>query len=450
MSVAVDKDVVKRALSAHAAVGLLAGALLYLISLTGTLLVFYDEWQRIEQPNAPEMIHADPDAAARAAASILAREDASGIKPTTHLYLHLPTSDLPRTTVITDTQAWHVDGAGRLTVPEENGWSDFLLHLHYRLHLPSTLGITIVGGLGVMMVGLIMSGVLAHPRIFRDAFRLRARSRGGVGLADWHNRLGVWTLPFTLAIAVTGAAIGLGSVVSFGLAEGFYKGKVEDVYTPIFGRDAVTDEAAAPLPDIAAALRTMKARFPDVAAYYVIVHDPRTKGQMVQIIAEHPRRLIYGDNYYFDDRGRFTGSSGLSDGKLGQQIAASNYKLHFGNYGGLTVKIAYALLGLALCVMTATGLSIWIGKRERRGLHQPRLRGAWDGVVWGTPVILALCFVTRIVMGNAAPLVAIFWVGLAFLLAGAIAAAPHWPVKRFLARMAFAGGAAALIAGLAA
>lgn len=450
MSAAVDKEVVKRSLSAHAAVGLLAGALLYLISITGALLVFHDEWQRVEQPNAPEMTQADPDAVARAAAAMLAREDAAGTKPTTHLYVHLPTGDLPRTTVITDTQARHADAAGRLTVAEENTWSDFLLHLHYRLHLPSTLGLTIVGGLGVMMVGLALSGVLAHPRIFRDAFRLRARSNGGVGLADWHNRLGVWTLPFTLALAITGAAIGLGSVVSFGLAESFYKGKIEDVYTPIFGKDAVADETPAPLPDIAAALRTMGARFPGVHPYYVIVHDPRTKGQMVQIIGEHPRRLIYGDNYYFDDAGRFTGSSGLSDGKVGQQVAASNYNLHFGNYGGVPVKIVYALLGLALCVMTATGLSIWLGKRERRGLHQPRLRGAWDAVVWGTPTVLALCFVARIAIGNGAPLTAIFWIGLALLIGGTIAVAPRWPVKRLLQRAAVVGAVAALVAGLAA
>ncbi|WP_052071718.1 PepSY-associated TM helix domain-containing protein [Sphingopyxis sp. MWB1] len=450
MSFTIDKQLVQRALSGHAAIGLLAGALLYLISVTGVLLVFYDEWQRVEQPAAPEMSAVAPEAVARAAAEMLAREQKAGTPPTTHLYVHLPTGDLPRTTVITDTQAAHADASGRLVVSEQNAWADFLLHLHYRLHLPSTLGITIVGALGVMMVALALSGVLAHPRIFRDAFRLRARSNGGVGIADWHNRLGVWTLPFAIAIALTGAVIGLGSVVSYGLAEGFYKGEIERVYTPIFGKDAEVDPARAPLPDIAAALRTMEARFPGVHPYYVIVHDPETRGQMVQIIAEHPRRLIYGENYYFDDTGRFTGSAGLADGKLGQQLAASNYHLHFGNYGGLPVKIVYALLGLALCVVTATGMSIWLGKRERRGVLQPRLRGWWDGVVWGTPTVLALCFVARIVLGNAAPLTAIFWIGLGLLLLAATVAARWRPVKPMLQRACWLSALAAFIAGLAA
>ena len=33
---------------------------------------------------------------------------------------------------------------------------------------------------------------------------------------------------------------------------------------------------------------------------------------------------------------------------LGQQIAASIYNLHFGNFGGLPVKLAYIVFGIAL------------------------------------------------------------------------------------------------------
>src|SRR3546814_7936588 len=54
-TIAPESSTVKRALSAHAAIGLLAGALLYIVSLSGTLAVFYQEFQRIEQPRAPEL-----------------------------------------------------------------------------------------------------------------------------------------------------------------------------------------------------------------------------------------------------------------------------------------------------------------------------------------------------------------------------------------------------------
>ena len=65
MTLALETSTVKRSLSAHAAIGLLAGALLYIVCLSGSLLVFYEEWQRLETPAAPRMTAIDPDAVQR-------------------------------------------------------------------------------------------------------------------------------------------------------------------------------------------------------------------------------------------------------------------------------------------------------------------------------------------------------------------------------------------------
>lgn len=413
MSVVPESSTVKRALSAHAAIGLLAGALLYLVSLTGTLAVFHQEWQRIEQSDAPTVTAIEPAAVQRAIEAVLAREE----KPTTHLYVHMPVDALPRATVTTDHGAVHVDAAGAIVEPEEIAWSDFLVDLHYTLNLPSLIGITIVGVLGVMMLALALSGVIAHPRIFRDAFRLRARAAGGVGLADWHNRLSVWTLPFTIAIALTGALIGLASVTGYGIAGVGYGGDIEKVYSPIFGEEGAPNAAPAKAPNVVAALTYMKQHHPDLTLSYVILHDPETVGQHIQMVATYERRLIFGEYFNFDAQGRLIGVAGMADGDLGQQAAASNYNLHFGNFGGLPVKLAYLLFGMALTGICATGSYIWLGKRERRGIHEPRLRALWDAVVWGSPLILALTFILRKLIGNDLPLEALFWGGTLLLLA---------------------------------
>lgn len=419
MTLAFSKDSVQRALSAHAAIGLLASALLYLICLTGTVVVFYQEWQRIEQPGAPEMGAIAPDAVQRGVAAVLAAEKD---KPaTTHLYVHMPVDGLPRTTITTDHQAFHIDADGKIAGPEENAWSEFLLSAHYALNIPGLVGMTIVGIFGVMILALALSGVVAHPRIFRDAFRLRARDNHGVGLADWHNRLSVWTLPFSLAVALTGSMIGLGVVGTYGLAAAFYKSDVEAAYAPIFGGEAKPDARPAPLANVAAPLTWLARQHPQVRPTYVILHDPGTRGQHVQLIAEHPRRLIYGETYQFGADGSYHGKVGLSDGQMGQQLAASTYNLHFGNFGGLPVKLAYVVFGLALTVVVATGTSIWLGKRQRRGVHEPRLRASWDSVVWGVPLALTWTLLARLLVGNTAPLIAIFWLLCAlFLVAAAI------------------------------
>jgi uncharacterized iron-regulated membrane protein len=411
-----DKATVRSALSAHAAIGIVVGALLYLVCLTGSVLVFYAEWQRIEQPAAPEMAAMAPEAVQRGVEAMLARDKAASKAPTGHMFVYLPRPDLPRATITTDHGAMHLRPDGSIAVPEEKALSEFLLILHYTFHLPSPWGITLVGGLGAMIVALSLSGVVAHPRIFRDAFRLRVHDTGGVGLADWHNRIGVWTLPFTLAIALTGAMIGMATVNAYGIAARFYKGDFLAVYAPIFGSEGRPDRAPGAAPDVAASLRGMATRFPDSRPYLVILDDPATVGQQVHILALPPRRLIYGENYAFDADGRYKGKAGLSDGTLGQQMTASAYNLHFGNYGGLPVKIAYALFGIAMTGLCATGVSIWLAKRRRRGLDHPRMAAAWDGLVWGAPVALILCFLLRQWLGNGAPLVAAFWGSLAAII----------------------------------
>ena len=407
MSFAFAKDTVRKGLDAHSAIGLVCCALLYLICATGTAVVLYEEWQRFEQPDAPEMTSIAPAAVQQGIENVLAAE--SDRDTTTHLYVHMPTEALPRTTITTDTQAFHVDGDGAIVVPEENAWAEFLLALHYRLNLPAVYGMTLVGAFGAMIVALSISGIVAHPRIFRDAFRLRARRRDDVATVDWHNRLAVWSLPFALAIALTGAMIGLFYVSGGSMAASAYGGDSEAAIAPIFGAEAEADLTPAPVADAVPALAHMAREYPDVTPYYVILHDPRTAGQHVQIVGEHERRLIFGEYYAFGPQGEFHGTAGMADGTVGQQLAASTYNLHFGNYGGLPVKIAYIVFGLALTVVVATGTFIWLNKRARQGRPAPRLAAAWWGIVYGVPVALVATFIARLAIGNTAPFVALFW-----------------------------------------
>src|SRR5690606_12218955 len=100
---------------------------------------------------------------------------------------------------------------------------------------------------------------------------LRARHNGGVGLSDWHNRLSVWTLPFGIAIALTGAVIGLSTVSAYAAAAIYYDGDVEALYATIFGEEGEPDPARAPLPDVATALRYMEANYPDVRLTFVAI-----------------------------------------------------------------------------------------------------------------------------------------------------------------------------------
>ena len=418
---------VSKALKAHSVLALALGGLIYILALTGTLSVFNHELQRWEQPGAPEMSSIAPEAAAMAARFVFESEDV----PTTHLYINFPQPDLPRTVITTDTQAFFANQDGTIAGEEDFPFTQFLLDLHYYLHMPHILGLTIVGALGAFLIAMSISGFLAHPRIFRDAFTLR-RGRDRVPLTDLHNRLSVWTAPFHISNALTGAILGLASILAFVIASVEFDGDTGKVFDPVFGGEPEAIEGPANLANIAGPLKYMHDTFPHRPPTYFILHDPSTIGQHSTIIAEHSERLIFGEYYNFAADGVYEGKTGISDGTIGQQIIGSVYNVHFGNWGGVFVKFAYFVFGVSLCTIIASGIRIYFLRRREKGRAAPRMEAGWEGIVWGVPAVLALTLLVTVAdILSGVGLVCLFWFGLVAVLLGSITCASASKIGRF-------------------
>ena len=387
--------------------GLVISALLFIICLSGAIAVFEDEIGWWERPETPHVSVVTPQAAQTAADAAIASDP-----ETKHLYLYLPRENWPRFLVGTDNSMRTADADGRLTGEYESAWNDFLIHMHYYLHLPETFGMIIVAIFGVMLVAMSLSGFLAHPRIFRNAFRLKLQGQPRLSQADIHNRLSVWTAPFHIIVAASGAMIGLFVVVAYILAQTSFDGDNRALSEAVFGTEAEPDLTPAPMADISAALTNMQEIAPDAPQFLLVLHDPGTAGQHIGIYGEHTDRLIYGETYEFDAKGAFTGRDHASDGELGQQIASSIYRIHFGDFGSHYIKIAYLFLGLILCVIISGGMNIYFLKSAEQGRPKPRLEAAWSALVWGSPALLAITLFLAVLGAGSNLLTPVFWLGL--------------------------------------
>lgn len=398
---------VDRSLSAHSVMGLVISALLFIICLSGAIAVFEDEIGWWERPETPHVSVVTPEAAQTAAEAAMASDP-----ETTHLYLYLPRENWPRFLVGTDNGIQTANSDGTIAGEYESAWNDFLIHMHYYLHLPETFGMIIVAIFGVMLVAMALSGLLAHPRIFRDAFRLKRQGQPRISQADIHNRLSVWTAPFHIIVAASGAMIGLFVVVAYILAQTSFEGDTRALSEAVFGTEAEPDLTPAPMADIATAMTTMREIAPDAPQFLVVLHDPGTLGQHTGIYGEHTDRLIYGETYEFDANGAFTGRDHASDGELGKQLASSIYRIHFGDFGSHYIKIAYLFLGLMLCVIISGGMNIYFLKSTEKGKPRPRLEAAWSALVWGSPALLAITLLLAVLGAGSGLLTPVFWLGL--------------------------------------
>lgn len=408
---------VRAVLSGHSILGLAFAAVIYLVCLTGTIAVFAHDLERWEQPAVPAVTTISDAAAARAIAAAAAQAPAD-----TTLYVSLPTAAQAGMGIVayspTHERGWAADAKGNL-VAAESPWAEFLLHLHINLHLPRSWGEFIVGLAGVALLSSLVSGVLAHPRIFKDAFHLRLGGSRRLQEADLHNRLGVWALPFHFVIALTGALLGLSTLIVGVLAMLLYRGDTAKVYGMFLDAPPKVDARAAPLPDLIPLLAQARAKAGGGEPQSLIVEHAGRADARVSIASGRPRQLVQQDQTSFDAKGRVVIDRHPQDLATGTRLLGGIGQLHFGWFGGLPVRLAYGLLGLALCVITSSGVTIWLARRRNKGRPAPMWERLWASVVWGQPAILALTALATTAapgIGDRLPLV---WLALSILLVAA-------------------------------
>ncbi|MEO0606112.1 MAG: PepSY-associated TM helix domain-containing protein, partial [Myxococcota bacterium] len=81
--------------------------------------------------------------------------------------------------------------------------SRFFIDLHIFLLMPRTLGLTVVGLTGFALLVLICTGTLVHRPTWSTLGRV-PRSMGRKGMGELHTLVGLWTLPYTAILAMTG------------------------------------------------------------------------------------------------------------------------------------------------------------------------------------------------------------------------------------------------------
>lgn len=238
---------------------------------------------------------------------------------------------------------------------------EFLLQLHSDLFL-GLGGMLFLGLMGLMLVVAVVSGVVLYaPFMRRLPFgTLRIEKAPRTRWLDWHNLLGIVTAAWVLVVGLTGVINTLSvPILALWKAEA------------LAGLTAATADAG-PVPvsersSLDAAVTRARQALPGMQVQFVAF--PGTE----YTTDHHYAVFFHGDTPLTTH----LITPALIDVRTGDLAAVApvpwyvktltlSQPLHFGDYGGMGLKIVWALLDLALIVILLSGLYLWLAKRGRR------------------------------------------------------------------------------------
>ena len=236
---------------------------------------------------------------------------------------------------------------------------EFLLQLHTDMFL-GLPGMLFLGLMGLMLVVAIVSGVVLYaPFMRRLPFgTVRVSKAVRTRWLDWHNLLGIVATAWLLVVGVTGI--------------------VNTLAVPIIAH--WKDTALAELTTTHGAPAAMGERSSLDAA--VAEAREALPGMTLQFVA-FPGSAYSTDHHYavfFHGDTPLTANlttPALIDARTGELTAIAptpwyvqtlglSQPLHFGDYGGLPLKILWALLDLITIVILVSGLYLWLRKSKAR------------------------------------------------------------------------------------
>lgn len=275
---------------------------------------------------------------------------------------------------------------------------EFLYRLHFlaQLNLYGRSGYLIAGIISFFFLFAIVTGVLVHwKKIVSNFYLFRPRASLKNLWTDAHTALGIIGLPYQFVYAVTGVFLVIGTtLMSPPVLTFFYGGDMakmnEDFgyQTPHIPLSMTKLEEDIDLNGFINSTQSHWADFKitgvnlysygDSNMHVEVVGIPEYGSKLLgegKLLYHASSREIISEKHPFTHTSYMEGATGIMD------------RLHFGDFGGVGLKILYFVLGLVSCFVIISGILIWLVARDKKHVAPHKRKfNAWTG--W---LFLAVC-----------------------------------------------------------
>ncbi|WP_439584674.1 PepSY-associated TM helix domain-containing protein [Dyadobacter bucti] len=245
------------------------------------------------------------------------------------------------------------------------------MYIMLQMHIDMFMGIggkLFLGLMGLLFIAAIVSGIMLYGPIMKrfDFGMIRTERSTRLKWLDLHNLLGVVTIVWGVVVGFTGV-VNTTSDLILGLWQMGQLAEMTAPYkdaAPLTGKLSSLDQALALTKKAAPGMEPSIITYPGTAftskhhyAVFVKGNTPLTK----RIIKP---ALIDAKNGTLTD---------LRDMPWYVNALFVSEPLHFGDYGGLPLKIIWALFDIATIVILGSGLYLWFARNKATRAHINRL-----------------------------------------------------------------------------
>lgn len=383
----------------HRWAGVIAGWVLYVVFVTGSVSYFRVEIDRWMQPERPLVFDQRPTAElAQSAFRWLAVNKPDALR----WVVTMPNARDPARLVASWQSAAAPPGGGRASGSQpidpsgheiharETAGAALIYRIHYQLHhVPAAIGQWLVGMATLLGLVALMTGLIIHGHLFRNPFVLRL-NQGRRTWLDAHKLIGVVTIPYQAMITYSGLVL---------LASTLMAPVVSSLSEASRGESRAADLAPAPasvrsqlldhLPSVVAVAEQL---WGEGQVRYISVAF-RRDGTPLVVVAKARTSLARSSEtaVYELSSGRMLPATSSQAGAA-VQFQDALLGLHEAQFASPWMRWMFFSFGIGGAFLIASGLTLWTGRMQDGpgpgSTGSAILKRTNIGMLWGVPLAL--------------------------------------------------------------
>mgnify|MGYP001800304165 CR=1 FL=1 len=243
----------------------------------------------------------------------------------------------------------------------------YIRNIHVRLY-EGFFGRYLVGIAGLALLLSTITGFWIYGGFMKKQFFASIRKKNlRITMADYHKVIGITTLVFNMVIAITGTWLGLQGLIQKPLI-GPRPGTYQVDEKPI-SKEADA-EIAVNYMDI---YQRSRALFPEMEPSFIFVSSDGSR--TISVRGDVPRTAIARTHFQLTlDKSDLSELHRLDIRKegLGTKLFYIQESMHFGDWGGIFLKIVYAFFGITSGFLALTGFVVYLKRTERKQREKPK------------------------------------------------------------------------------